>query len=56
MNSFQNLASNKEGYQMIEQGPDSYVINYKKIENCIGLKWKVKPMAKFLPLKRKNST
>ena len=56
MNSFQNLISYKEGYQMSEKGPDSYVINYKKIENRIGLKWKVKPTAEFLSMKRKNST
>ena len=54
MNSFQNLVQYEEGYQMREEGPDIYVINYKKIENSIRLKWKEKSTAKLLPAKRKN--
>ena len=32
MNSFLNLVPYKEGYQMKEEGPDSYVINYKRLK------------------------
>ena len=56
MNSFQNLVQYEEGYQLREEGPDSYVIYYKKIENSIRLKWKEKSTAKLLPAKRNNLT
>ena len=38
INSLENLTCHKEGYQMSEKGPDSYVIKYGKIESNIGLK------------------
>ena len=55
MNSFQNLICDKEGYQMSLQGPDSCEINHEKVENHIGLKWKLKYMSNFPPVKRKHS-
>ena len=33
LNSFDNLSPNKEGYQMSENGPDSYFINYQQVKN-----------------------
>ena len=55
MNSLQNLTYYTEGYQLSENGPDSYMINYAKIDNPIGLKWKQKSTSSFLPVKRKHS-
>ena len=33
LNSFENLFPYREGYQMSEQGPDSYFINYHEVKN-----------------------
>ena len=55
MNSLENLTCHKEGFQMSEKGPDSYMINYGKVENHIGLKWNQKSTCQFLPVKRKDT-
>ena len=33
LNSFDNLTHKKEGYQMSENGPDSYFINYQEVKS-----------------------
>ena len=40
LNSFHNLNANEEGYQMSENGPDSYFINYQKVKGKFKFKWK----------------
>ena len=40
MNSLINLTCHKEGYQMNKDGPDSYAIEFEKINNQIKLRWK----------------
>ena len=38
LNSFHNLNANEEGYQMSENGPDSYFINYQEVKGQFKLK------------------
>ena len=54
LNSFENLIPYREGYQMNEQGPDSYSINYHEVINPLKLKWKMKEQCEYLSIGRKD--
>ena len=55
LNSFHNLNANEEGYQMSENGPDSYFINYQEVKGQFKLKWKQRQGFNYLPNGRRNT-
>ena len=55
LNSFDNLSPNEDGYQMSENGPDSYFINYQHVNKQLKLIWEMKKGFEYLPNGRRNS-
>ena len=54
MNSLHKLTCYEKGYQMCIRGPDSYTVDYEKVDNHIGLTWNIKSASSFLPIPRKH--
>ena len=54
ISSLQKLRYYKEGYQMNNDGPDSYAIKFEKTNNPIKLRWKQKTNLFFLTCEKKG--
>ena len=54
MNSLHKLTCYEKGYQISTRGPDSYTVDYEKVDNHLGLTWNINAASSFLPITREH--